>query len=211
MGGRADDFGPDAGGATADEAFDAWLTSNPFTVPRSGYLGLGRIGDRSVYVYEAGGRVKVVVVISPRFGELVGARFTIEELRTCDPSEYGSAVDLGPTTRVWTHEGSGEIVSDIAGSGHCGWESARLLHLNDDDGTLARQYVRDPLGVLMEIPSLLETYAEGVELPDDATFSGYRSADESELWFTVDDRAAYVVTPDGVERWPRAEPPIGCA
>jgi hypothetical protein len=211
MGGRADSFGPDRGGATADEAFEAWVTTNPFMVPRSGYRGLGRIGDRSVYVYEADGRVKVVVVISPRFGELVGARFTIEELRTCDPSEYGATVDLGPDTRVWVHEETGEIISDIAGPGHCGWESARMLHINNDDGTLATQYLRDPLGVLMDIPSLMDTYAEGAELPEDATFSGFRSADMMELWFTPEDRSAYVVTPDGVERWPRAEPPIGCA
>lgn len=61
------------------------------------------------------------------------------------------------------------------------------------------------------MPALLETYAEGVELPEDATFSGYRTADGLEQWFTPEDRAAYVVTPDGVERWPRTGEPIGCA
>ena len=34
--------------------------------------------------------------------------------------------------------------------------------------------------------------------------------DGRELWFTESDRAAYVVTPEGVERWPRADPPTGC-
>jgi hypothetical protein len=60
-------------------------------------------------------------------------------------------------------------------------------------------------------PSLLDTYAEGVELPEDAAFSGYRTDDGLELWFTSTDTAAYIVTPDGVERWPRADPAIGCA
>lgn len=212
MGGRADEFGPDGGAASADEAFAAWLEANPFEIPRSGFRALGAIGERFVYAYEVGGRPKVVAVISPRFGELVGgAAFTIEELRTCDPSEFGAMVDLGPDRRVWSHEETGRILTDIAGPGHCGWESARMLHVTRDDGTLAGQYLRDPLGVLDDVPTLLEQYAEGVALPADAAFSGYRTAEGLELWFTAANRAAYVVTPDGVEQWPRADEPIGCA
>ena len=215
MGGLADDFGPEGAGATADEAFDNWAATTVFGVPRSGYQKLGNIGDRHVYAYEADGRAKVVVVISPRFGEFVGdAAFTIEELRTCDPSEYGGAVDLGPHQRVWTQDETGAILIDIAGPGHCGWESARMLHVNNPDGSFGRQYLRDPFGVFVEEQfddGLLDTYAEGVQLPADASFSGYRTADGLELWFTTEDRAAYVVTPDGVERWPRADPPRGCA
>ncbi len=82
MGGFANDFGPDAGGETPDEAFEAWIAANPFPIPRSGYRALGSVGDRSVYVYETSEGPKVVVVISPRFANLVGAPFTIEELRT---------------------------------------------------------------------------------------------------------------------------------
>jgi hypothetical protein len=212
MGGFADEFGPEGFGATADEALESWRTSTAFSVPRSGYMPLGSIGDRFVYAYAYDNRVKVVVVISPRFGDVAGGTpFTIEELRTCDPSEYGATVDLGPDRRVWANAETGKILEDIAGPGHCGWESARMLHISDEQGILAKQYLRDPLGVFTDIPALLDTYAEGVELPDGATFSGYRTADGLELWFTADDRAAYVVTPDGVERWPRADEPIGCA
>ena len=208
MGGRAGDFGPVGSGSTPDEALRDWMMVNPFTVPRSDYHFLGGIGDRAVYAYEAGDRIKV---ITPRFSALVGgASFTIEEMRTCDPSEYGATVDLGPNQRVWAYEETGEILTDVAGSGHCGWESARMLHLSNEDGTLAKQYLRDPLGVLDDLPALLDTYAEGVDLLAGATFSGYRTADGLELWFTPDDRAAYVVTPDGIERWPRADEPIGC-
>lgn len=212
MGGFADDFGPEGAGETAHEAFEEWAASTVFPVPRSGYERLGAVGDRSVYAYAVADRTKVVVVISPRFSEHVGgAPYTIEELRTCDPSEYGTAVDLGPGRRVWANAETGEILDDIAGPGHCGWESARMLHVSNDEGTLAKQYLRDPLGVFADVPGLLDDYAEGLELPPDATFSGYATDDGLELWFTPDDRAAYVVTPDGVERWPRAEPPIGCA
>jgi len=211
MGGLADDFGPDGIGDTPDEAFEAWLQTGIFGVPRSGYERHGSVGNRFVYTYAVEGSVKVVVVISDRFSEWVGgAPFTIEEMRTCDPSEYGGQVNLGPDTRVWTHESSGEILTDIPGPGHCSWQSARMLHIGTPEGTVAKQYLRDPDGVFGGNPGMLSDYAEGVEMPADATFSGYRSADGLELWFTPDDVAAYVVTPDGVERWPRADPPAGC-
>ena len=211
-GGLASDFGPEGAGATPEAAFDSWLTSTAFVVPRSGYRPLGSIGDRHVWAFEVDGRPKVVVVISPRFGDMAGgAAFTIEELRMCDVAELGRGVDLGPAQRVWTHEETGDLVTDVVGSAHCGWESARLLHTTDAEGGLRFQYVRDPLGVLGQAGKL-ETYAEDVDLPPEASFSGYRSDDGLELWFTPENRAAYVVRPDGlVERWPRASEPIGCA
>jgi hypothetical protein len=208
MGGFADDFGPDGGGSTPEEAFAAWLEENPFPVPRSGYEPVAHGGDRWAWAFRADGRVKVVVVISPRFGEFVGMPFTIEELRLCDPAELGSDADLGPGQRIWTHVETGRILTDIAGPGHCGWESARMLHV-ERSGRLLYQYLRDPEGVF-NFGGLEDTYAEGVELPGDAFFSGYRTEDGLELWFTPENRAAYVVTPDGIERWPRATEPIGC-
>lgn len=211
MGGLANDFGVDAGGATADEAFEAWIAASPFPLPRSGYRPLGSVGDRWVYTYDVDGDTKVVVVISPRFGRDLGLAFAIDEMRTCDPSEYGAAVDLGPGRRAWVHAATGELLTDIEGPSHCDWQSARMLHVTDEQGTLARQYVRDPEGVFADVPGLLDDYAEGVQLPADAIDSGYRTQDGLELWFTETDTAAYVVTPEGVERWPRADPPIGCA
>lgn len=209
MGGRADDFGGfDDGAATPDDAFASWIAANPFPIPRGGYRALGPSGDRWVYAYQADGRTKVVVVISPRFAAEFGEAFAIEEMRTCNPAEYGAAVDLGPGRRAWVHVETGLLLTDIEGPSHCDWQSARLLHVMNPDGTLDRQYVRDPEGVLPG--PLLEGYAEDVELPADALDSGYRTQDGLVLWFTESDAAAYVVTPDGIERWPRAEAPIAC-
>lgn len=210
IGGWADDFGPAGGGETPEEAFATWVDESPFSLPRTGYRELGSTGDRWLYAYEVGGRTKIVIVISARFGEFVGERLTIEELRTCDPSEYGAMVDLGPGTRVWAHLETGAILTDIPGSSHCGWESARLLHLSHPDGTLDRQYVRDPDGVLPAEP-LLDRYQENVSLPPDAFDSGYRSADGLAIWFTESDLSLYVVGDGVAERWPRAREPIGCA
>ena len=199
------------GGETPDEALTAFLAESPFVVPHTGYEPLGQSGDRHAYGYRSDGKVKVVVVVSPRFGELVGARFAPDELRTCPEPEFGAAAEFDAGRRVWAHLTDGSILTDIPGPGHCGWESARMLHVPNADGTLGRQYLRDPFGVFDDIPALLDTYAEDVELPADATDSGYRSPDGLELWLTDADTAAYVVTPDGVERWPRPADPIGCA
>ncbi len=207
LGGRADEFGPSGAGDTPLGALETFLAEGIFPIPRSGYVELGVVGDRSVYAFERDGQVKIVIVVSPRFGEFVNARFTVEELRACEEDEFGAA-DFGPGRRTWVHDETGDILTDIIGPSHCEWQSARMLHV--ENGGPVRQYVRDPQGVF-KFSRLLETYAEGVELPQDATDSGYRSPDGFELWFTATDRAAYVVTADGVERWPRAEEPIGCA
>ena len=82
MGGLANDFGVDTGGATPDEALEAWVSTNPFPIPRSDYRLLESVGDRSVYVYLAGGDIKVVVVISSRFAQEFGFAYAIDEMRT---------------------------------------------------------------------------------------------------------------------------------
>jgi hypothetical protein len=209
--------GPDvatsgAGGRTPEEAVRAFIQSTAFTIPRDGYEPIGSSGDRQAFAYASNGRVKVVVVVSRRFGD-AREPFRAEELRTCAEGEFGTEVDLGPTTRVWTNTETGQILTDIAGLKHCGWETVRMLHVTAPDGTLEAQYVRDPLGVLRQQGvGLRAVSAEGVDLPPDATDSGYRTAAGDKLWYAADRNAAYVVTAtDGVERWPRAEPALGCA
>ncbi len=212
MGGRSEDGA--FGGMPADDpdvALRSWLSSEfPLTAPKAGYRELGAIGDRHFYVYENENRVKVVLVFSPQDLPGRATGFLIEEVRACRLAEWGGGVDLGPTTTVWTHEASGEILTDIVGWAHCQHQTARFLHIERADGTLDAQYVRDPSGVVAD-RGLLDTYANDVDLPEDATYTGYRTAAGDELWFTPANRAAYVVTTDRVERWPRAADAIGCA
>jgi hypothetical protein len=196
------------GGSTPDEALAAFLAVTPFVVPLAGYEPLAIAGDRYAYGYRADGRVKVVVVFSPRHADVLGEAYATDELRACSESEFGATVDFGAETHVWTHDETGAILTDIPGPSHCEWQSARMLHV-EEDGQLVAQYLRDPEGVF-DFARLLDEYAEDVELPDDASDSGYRSPEGLELWFTESDTALYVVTPDGVERWPRAAEPIGC-
>ncbi|HJP70132.1 MAG TPA: hypothetical protein VJ975_00230 [Candidatus Limnocylindria bacterium] len=210
MGGRADEFGGSTARGTPEQALESFVTESFFTIPRSGYSRLGAAGDRTVFTYAADGKTKVVVVVSSRFSDPVRGGITVEELRSCDPAEFGGVVDLGPEQRAWTNLDTGMILIDIVGPQHCGWQSARMLHVNRPDGSFWKQYLRDPQGVFDEA-RLLDTYAEGVELPRDASDSRYRSPDGYELWFSESDTAAYVVTPHGVERWPRPADGIGCA
>jgi hypothetical protein len=199
-----------AGGRDPAGALEAFLAESPWVVPRTGYEPIASSGDRHGYGYAVDGEIKVVIVASPRFAHLVDADFVVDELRSCSSGEFGPEADFDDGRRTWTHSDLGTVIHDIIGPSHCGWESARLMHLQHPDGTLDRQYVRDPHGVLPREP-LLDAYAEAVDLPADARDSGYRSPEGYELWFTDGDTAAYVVTPDGVERWPRAREPIGCA
>lgn len=197
-----------AGGSTPIETLNAFLAQSPFVVPVTGYEAIATSGDRYAYGHRVDGEAKVIVVVSRRFGHLVGAAYAVDELRMCDASEFGSEAVFRDGRRIWTHNETGDILTDIEGPGHCEWQSARMLHVVED-GVVAKQYLRDPEGVFDAFP-LLEGYATGVALPDDASDSGYRSAAGLELWFTERDLALYVVTPQGVERWPRAEEPIGC-
>lgn len=211
IGGRSESgFGDSAGAASADEAFEAWLPTSAFAIPRSGYRKLGSAGDRHAYVFEADGRAKVVALFEPILDEVNGgAPFILTELRACPPSEWGAEADLGQGVEIWEHEETGLVLFDRAGSEHCDWESIRFLHVDRPDGSLGAQYVRDPQGVLRG-EGLIGSYAEDIELPPDAEFSGYRSTDGMELWFNPEGRAAFVVTPAGVERWPRLRTGIGC-
>jgi hypothetical protein len=203
--GVADLIGPDeAGGSTPDEALFAWMTSGPFSwAPNAGYERIATTSDGAVFGYQVDGRVKVAVVISSRFAHSVGAAYIVDQLRFCDPSEIYA---VGPAHRVWINS-EGETLDDNVGPEHCQWQLARILSVPDGDGF--RSYLRDPLGVMSRDQTLFDTYASGISLPADAIDSGFRSGD-LELWFTPGDTAAYVVSPDGVERWPRYEEAAFC-
>ena len=89
---------------------------------------------------------------------------------------------------------------------HCSWPNVRMLNI---EGV---QYVKDPDGVLGE-QSYTTTLDLDVELPDDATDTGFENAG-TELWVSASEQpaAAYLVGPERTERWPAAAAePIACA
>lgn len=54
-----------------------------------------------------------------------------------------------------------------------------------------------------------EPLQEGVQVPEDAVFTGM-SRDGSWLWLDADGRGAYIVRYGTAERWPETEYTIGC-
>ena len=92
----------------------------------------------------------------------------------------------------------------LSGQGpeHCDWDSATFLALRGDT------FVKDPEGVL---PSeyLNGTFVADTSLPAFADDTGYH-LDAEQLWVDADGSAAFIVTPQGVERWPAADEDLGC-
>lgn len=70
-------------------------------------------------------------------------------------------------------------------------------------------YVRDPQETYSG-DLLSTTYQANSALPDDAVDTGYFRGDRR-LWLAADKLAAYVVTPENVERWPALTGQAGCA
>jgi len=119
----------------------------------------------------------------------------------------------------WSRDGRrvplGELTT-AAGPDHCGWQSATLLSLGWPPGTVARtaqearQYIRDPEGVVSSESKA--ALGVGVRLPSGARPSGYQTG-TIKLYLSPSDQddAVYLVSPQTVERWPRARTLLACA
>lgn len=199
-------FDTEMGGSTLEGAAAGWAANNRFGLPHSGYRPIDAAD--AIYAYLAGGHVKVAVAFSTRNAALLDApegivpRYTMDALAFCDRSEVWA---VGPAHRVWTNP-AGDTLNDYVGPEHCQLQLVRMLDTPQADGF--RFYVRDPVGVLI-IDSPSGKFASLPSLPRDAMDSGYRSG-ELALWFSPTGDAAYVVGPDGMERWPRFEPQLAC-
>jgi len=126
---------------------------------------------------------------------------------------------IGYPGYVWTRDGRSVGPSElntIAGPDHCHWQSATMLHIGWPPGTIstiatqARQYIRDPRGVIRD--SYRDRLGRNVGLPEDARPTGYRLG-AIELYLSPSDQESwiYVVSPSDQERWPRADPMVACA
>lgn len=111
-------------------------------------------------------------------------------------------------------------VQAFVGPRHCDWESVVFLSIvwplgttyhTGPDAPPIYEYVRDPDGKLGDLHPDQALDLDAV-MPQEAVFTGYHT-DQSELWFGPDEgeRFVYLDTDHGVERWPRAVEPPGCA
>ena len=106
-----------------------------------------------------------------------------------------------------------DVFADRPMPDHCGWGSARVLITGSPIGTPYRtadesvHYVRDPDGVL-ERPGLTESLDLHATVPPEAVDTGYRLGDV-EVWHIPGDESfVWVVSPEGVEKWPSGETPV---
>jgi hypothetical protein len=150
----------------------------------------------------------------------IGA-FALMRILLPDLSSVSGAFDRPPSYPgyQWKRDGrpvsAGELGAS-AGPTHCDWQSATILTIGWPLGTdssniaQARVYIRDPRGVMgSSYKNGLVTHAH---LPADARPTGYRLG-SIDLYLSPSDQdqAAYLVAPSGAERWPRADPFMGCA
>ncbi len=113
---------------------------------------------------------------------------------------------------AWTRDGRSvdrQELEIIAGPEHCEWQAVAFLYLGWPPGTTgkSRQFIRDPGDVLQGAAG---APASGIRLPADARDSRYRHRD-LQLWLSPSDPdGVYLRAGTDVERWPRADPVIGC-
>lgn len=177
------------------------------TIPTSGFEIARKDDDRALFTYDVGGETKAAVMVAAQ----VPGRWTMKVYAQCDPAEFHPSTDADAGFEIWTdRDGNRVPIHELTISrglpAHCGWESASVIGF-DMRSEQWTDYVRDPEGVLTDWTR--GSYAADVELPADAEDSGYR-IDDWQLWYAADRSAVYIVTPDDVERWPRAKGPVGC-
>lgn len=196
----------------AAAAFENWMAEEDGTYPgpSEGFVVERTDGDRVLLSYDVGEATKVSVIAAAAIrdhNDDVG--WGVETWAQCDPSELPADVarELGHV--VWEDTDGERVpvttVTSYQGPEHCDWQDVTFLHLRD------ATFLRDTRGVLAD--SLVTTWSDDVDLPAEATDTGFRH-DGRQLWLARDGSAAFLVsTSDAgdVERWPATRGLVGCA
>lgn len=192
------------------------LTENDVGAPNADYVVVARNRNRALVTYEVDREVKVAFVVQDGVTDWDGnVGWGVTSYAACDLAEMPPEISDAAGIDVWTDETGARVptsqVQSYPGPEHCDWQDITFLQLGDHRE--GQQYLRDADGALAR--STRTTYAEQVQLPEDATDSGWRR-DGRALWLVPDRSAAYLVDLDEVEgpkiaeRWPGAEDAIGC-
>lgn len=164
-------------------------------LPLDGWGVLSRTDHWILAAHLADGRARAVASFTDAY-EGFEAGWVIWQVAACDASEFADDATISLGLIRWTDEhGAWVRTSTVREAGIC-HEGQRRLRV---DG---HEYVRDPDGwFATEDPAV--TFAVDVDLPGDARATPYRDG-ERRIWLAADGNAAYVGTPDALERWPRA-------
>jgi hypothetical protein len=207
-GSTGDNFGSIGGHGSAVDALESFVDDEAALVPSRGYRAERKEERRVLFSYDVDGRTKVAIIVADEHTDVMGETgWSMETFAQCDPAEFPAAVTDELGIQIWV-DNNGEripttVLQSARGPAHCEWDSATFLTFNGDT------YVKDPQGVL---PAEWFNIAFDADttLPHDADDTGYR-LDRHELWLAPDRSAAYIVTQQGVERWPAATDFVGCA
>ena len=166
--------------------------------------------DRVLYVWavEVGGAVKQAVIVhnGPATDGAGGPGWYVESWAHCDYSELPRSFTDALGLQIWTDSAGRPVptttIESWGGPEHCDWQSMTFLHLG------RAVYVRNPQPDLADF--FATPYEEHADLPAHAVDTGFeRNGDR--LWLATDRQRAFVGSPQGVEVWPRAVDPLGCA
>lgn len=208
-GSTGSNWGVPQGLASPAEALQAFIRDEAGSqIPEAGYRLERERQDRVLFTYHVSGETKVAVIVVENSDGTSGEDgWSMETFAQCDPAELPAAVTDDLDIDVWVNEQGKRVPVTVISSGqgpeHCDWDSATFLDLRGDT------FVKDPKGVL---PSeyLNGTFVPDTSLPADASDTGYH-LDAQQLWVDADGSAAFIVTEQGVERWPAADEDLGCA
>jgi hypothetical protein len=147
-----------------------------------------------LFAHRSEGEAKVLVLAVDVGDVPVPGSWTVTRFAACDASEFAPDVRVGYDVRIWT-DNKGRV------------PTTRLLEREDCYGARALRvdgqlFVRDPTGNAFDPQALLSTYHGNVSLPKSARQTTYRDGDRR-LHLAADGSAAFVESPEGVERWPR--------
>lgn len=193
--------------------FDEELFWQP--LPRSGYRVEREDDERVLLSYDVDGRTVAAFTIAKGIRDWDDSTgWGVESWAVCDPAELPADIAEAANLGVWT-DSSGDRVSvaeirSYRGPEHCDWQDITFLELGPEDSAAENTYLRDVEGELAA--STRTSFASGIQLPNDATDTGFRHGGQ-ELWLVPNDQAAYLVRtddPDDIERWPAAKRGISC-
>jgi hypothetical protein len=208
IGGEVGEVYPEGGSADSPEAaVEAFVAIALYAgLPVNGWERTHEEDHWARFAHRSAGETKALLVFRDEGPDITSGIWSIAALVACDAAEFAPGSGFtGGLLAVWL-DAAGKrvpttIIHEIAGPGHCDWETTIWLHIEGD------LFLRDPDGVLAG--ATVGTFDPDVALPPDAESTGYHEGDRT-IWRDGDPDAIYVVLPDRVERWPRAIEELGC-
>jgi hypothetical protein len=162
--------------------------------PNAGWEEIGRVDGTRAFGYANRGADRAIVIVAAE-GTGASARWWIDDVAVCQAAELGPDAEIGVQTGRWTDAAGSPVDAAVVETPDCYFGTmlrmdGRLFVWSPADNaadSYGTGHLEAPIGVIEAAP-------------DDSLDTGYRSAERS-LFLAPDGRAAFVILPDGVQRW----------